>query len=647
MSRSTRSIRSRRITRCGTRRTASRAARGCSSSSTSPSGRTSRRAFSAAFPSSSSSYAACKHTWPGQSTPAWTRNRAAQIYWWLTERRGFAAADIDDAAFASAFATCDETVTVTLPQRLVDQGFATTSRRYHGDIVVSSGDDIDRVEAVLEAGMCGHVVVSNGKLQIRPGRDPAPVISLDDSWTLEPPTIQPWKGLEERFNAIDLTIAQSRDHEYAEYSVGRFVDTAALARDGGELRVRAIHLPDISEPIAAARIQAILLRENREARFLTGRFRPGDDFELLERVGPGDTIAYGSDALGHATANWRVLRHVVEPLSGIVTLACREELPGTYDDTLVLPELKQSNLFRPPDPTTVRVDAPTGVSVTESHEIQDDGTSVSSMTAAWANSIAPVTQLQWRSRPPVAPGGTPSWGDWSAIREVQGASDTIAIPGVTGTIWRVRVRHVYGDASASRWSVAEAAVARDTGAPGALANLAAVALPGGMEVSFDPPPDPDYSHARLYLKRGANSGALNESADFHGTFATSRVELLNLAPGQPYRCWARPVDHSRNEGPLAGPVQPRRRWPRARGRGRHRRGAHLREDRDGRAARRPAPRRLLGIRPARHGRRARVDGRAARERREQSVRLALRAAHGRAAFRRRRRGGPRGPCPWT
>lgn len=486
-----------------------------------------------------------KITWPGQDTPTWTRNAAAIYYWWLTVRRGFAADRIDTTAFRSAFTLCEEDVAVELPQRYIDQGFNATSKRYAVDAVIESGQDVERIEEDLDAAMAGGVAEKNGLLQIRPGRDYTSSFTLDDSWLAKDaiPVVNSVRPLQERVNAIDCEILQSSQHEWTRFSVGRFTDSDSEERDG-QTRANRIVLSYVADPIAAARIQAILLRRNRESRTVTARFRPGDQYELLENIAPGDVVTWGSAAYGLAADTYNVIL-VRYHLSGEVTLNLSQEIAGTFDDTLVLPELKPVNIARPPDPRSVFLSEPSALAVAEAYEVQDDGAVIVEMVATWTNTGSPNTQIQWQSRrdnPDYDPTDTSSqqyiYSDWTAAVSVQGTRAEITVPGIQGTVWRVRARHTYEDTQASRWAFAEAAVTRDVRPPGPITNLNASGIPSGLAITWTNPSDADFALAEITVTKGTDSSVTTVAADY--------VAIAPLEPETEYAITALAIDMSGN-----------------------------------------------------------------------------------------------------
>ena len=284
-----------------------------------------------------------KITWPGESTPTLTSNAAAVRYWWETERRGRIAAAIDVSSFAAAFALSDEDVDATngglspLPSGY--SAWPTTSKRYSVRGVFSSGDDIGGVEDQLDAAWAGEVVESAGLLYFRPGVDRAALLSIDDSQIIEPPVARPWPALQARVNALTGAIPQSSQHDWSALSlpqVPEVVTAAALERAGGK-RSGHVRLAYIDDPLAAGRLLAVALRRGQESLRIDLVVLPGEGFEYTGLI-PTDRILLTNSEYGLDDQRMEVEKILIRQ-DGAVALTLREDLDGTYDDTLVLPPL--------------------------------------------------------------------------------------------------------------------------------------------------------------------------------------------------------------------------------------------------------------------------------------------------------------------
>ena len=291
-----------------------------------------------------------KIPWPSQTTPAWTENAAALRYWWETVRRGRLADDIHTGDFTAAYNLCEQDVDVTNdgadPLPADYSGFNPVSKRYSINGVISAGDDVSQVEDQLDAAWAGEVVEVAGQLRFRPGVDKTvATLALTDADIVEPPVVQPWAPLQERVNAISTEIAQSRSHEWTVLGLPQYTDAAALNRDG-VLRPGSIQMAFVDDPIAAGRLQAILLRRSRESLRLELVVKPGNTFQRLALI-PTDRVKVTNSEFGLSDARMEVERVMVRE-DWSVELTLREDLDDTFADTLVLPSL-HPRVIRVPD----------------------------------------------------------------------------------------------------------------------------------------------------------------------------------------------------------------------------------------------------------------------------------------------------------
>ena len=174
-----------------------------------------------------------KLTWPGQSAAVWSDNAAAIRYWWLRTRRGLPAAAIDKASFQAAFSLCEQIITFGLPDGYED--YADTGKRYAVNGVIYADDDPERVEDELDFAWQGWAVELDGGYHFRPGaeRPIAGIIEPDDIIAIE--SIRPAPPLQDRINAVTVSLSQSREHDWLEASLTEFIDEGAMKRDAETL----------------------------------------------------------------------------------------------------------------------------------------------------------------------------------------------------------------------------------------------------------------------------------------------------------------------------------------------------------------------------------------------------------------------------
>ena len=338
-----------------------------------------------------------KTTWPGQTARKWTENAAALRYWWETERRGRPASAIHQGDFTAAYDLCELPVTVSLPSGY--EGFKAKSMRYSINGMVESGDDVSRVETNMDAAWAGQVIEAGGMIRFRPGgiRPATSSIVLTDKNIIDGPVTRPWPGLQERVNAVNTEILQSREHEWTSLSLPEYVDAPALARDGHQ-RPAQVRLEYVVDPIAAGRLQATNLRRQRESLRVQFTIMPGESFEHMEYV-PTEVVKLTSAELG-LTEQLMEVERVEYREDWSVNLTLREVLKGTYADTLVLPSLLPRPIRLPAEDTAPNV---SGLESDEIAETGTDGVTIIHLVVTWNTAAALVyrSRDQGKRSPPV------------------------------------------------------------------------------------------------------------------------------------------------------------------------------------------------------------------------------------------------------
>ena len=383
------------------------------------------------------------------SPAASTENAAAIRHWWETVRRGRPASAIDSTDFTAAYNLCDQAVTVTLPSGY--SGWNPTSKRYTINGVFSAGDDVSQVEDQLDAAWAGEVIESRGKLHFRPGKDSQNAIqTITDSDIIKPPVIKPWPALQERVNAISGEIPQSDEHDWTKLSLPEIPDPipqATLTRDGGK-RSGHVRLAYLTHPIAAGRLLATNLRRSQESLRLEMVVKPGDSFERTGLI-PTDRVLVTNSEYGLSSTRMEVERILVQQ-DGSVALTLREDVSGTYADTLVLPPAAPRVIHLPEEGDVPAVE---GLAVEEFAEVAPDGAVTVGLLISWTAAAVSYTEVRVREKPS---SGDPPW--------TLGTSTTaeFRFRGVTvSKTYQIQARHRNHEDVAGAWSVLEHTVGLD------------------------------------------------------------------------------------------------------------------------------------------------------------------------------------------
>ena len=487
-----------------------------------------------------------KITWPGQTTATWTRNAAALTYWLLTERIGWDTSEIDTTAFTAAYNLCGQTVDAgKLPTGYPD--WNSQSMRYALDGVVSTADDPAGVLANFEAAMAGHIVESAGKVSIVPGADRTAVAAITDADIVAAPVVEPWRALQDRVNAVDCIISQSSHpaHEWLRLNLPRYRDTDAITRDTQERTIN-ITLPYTVDPIAAGRIQAILLREARESlRFILAVRRGATDMSLMG-LKPTDVVTVTNSEYGMVDFQFRV-EQVKIGEDWTIVLMLREDQADTYEDTLHLPGLTPRAIRIAQDRQTVP--DVEDLAVDEIASIATDGTTIVNLDIEWT-AVSADTEVQVRTEE-VTGANSQAAGQWSS--SVASATNTIRPAGVVtvGVSYEVRARHRSLLGRNGEWSdLISHPVGGDVMPPGNITALAVEKIALGYILTWTNPTDADFSTVKVY------EGETNSlsSATVIAEIAANRFERLAAAGGVQLYLWVKPLDLTRNEGAATGPL---------------------------------------------------------------------------------------------
>jgi len=441
-----------------------------------------------------------KLTWPGQTDATWTENAAAIRHWLLRNRRGVPADKFNVASFNAAFALCEQDVTLTLPASHANQGLENTHKRYALNGIFDAGEDLSQIEAQMDAAWAGHIVEHGGEIFMRPGVERTPTQSVGLSDIVASSTFSPWLPIQERINAIRVTIPQAQNVEYTDNSLPELVDMQARDRDG-EYRPQELSFRFVANPLAAGRLQAILLRRLRQSATMQVTLKPGDSFERYNLI-PTDVINVTDTDFGIANKRFVITRKGVY-VDGSVVLDLMEDDPDIYDDTLVLPDLR---------PRVIRLGttrdtlvAVAGHALDEIASIAKDGSTIVQLVASWNPARVARTIVEWREL---------GLADWQRT-ESTGTSLVLANV-AAGETYEARFAHVNNGGKQGPWSATISdTIDGDLSPPSNPTGTMAVALPQGFRLAVTQPTlEADYARTQVFvLKLGTDYQATDKAND--------------------------------------------------------------------------------------------------------------------------------------
>ena len=271
-----------------------------------------------------------KFTWPGQTTPIYSNSAAVVRYWWLTQRSGVPVDIIDLSSFNAAQLVCTEGVNYTLPVQNYRE-YNGNSIRYPVNGLITSEDDPQSVTSELDFCWQGYVVESDARLYFRPGVNRPITQILTEKDIIDTESIQVAPILQNRINAMSMSIEQSSAKQYQNQNIPKQRDlNNQQIRDNNQelwtdLGVRRF----INDPIVAGRLLVIALRRAQVLSTYVYRIKPGQFLQWLTIL-PGDWITLENPSLG--LNGTMLVTGVVTNEDWSVTLTIQPQGDNFYED---------------------------------------------------------------------------------------------------------------------------------------------------------------------------------------------------------------------------------------------------------------------------------------------------------------------------
>ena len=418
-------------------------------------GRRTKNRFWDSIPQLSFLVQGLKFTNPALTTPTFTNNPADVWYWWLTERRGIPADEIDETEFLAARATCNTQI------------LSNTRRKYTCNGWIDADDDAVSVEAALGLSMAGSVVEHMGMHVIRPGVDRPSTLTLTEDDIIAEPLVVPAPPQADRYNQITGRLAQdagagwlNRDLEPVTDEVNEDRDGELLPRDLGDIRFT-------THRFRAKYLAAVLLRQAKDQTALDLRVRPGSTFQNVSLI-PGDKVTVTLPAYGFEEKDFQVVRHEVQSDMSVSLrlLAWPSDLFGA--------DYEEFDEVEPPTIVAQPVQQAQNVKFTPAVKVFNDGTSEVYIDATWDD--VPELQVEVYA----------TKGGDEVRQTVTGDSQTRLSPLDTGT-WTVEVTSISTEGRRSEPVREEVELKTDLFPDPPAVNLVAVRqLGGSIHVELNP-----------------------------------------------------------------------------------------------------------------------------------------------------------------
>lgn len=459
---------------------------------------------------------------PRTTATAWSDNPALCIRDYLTNNRygkGLPTSAINDTAFSAAANDLDSFTATPYV------GAPSTIKIFKTNIVLDTGEEIFRNVERLLLGCRGFLPYTQGQYALKIDQATSSLMTLDTSTIIGGIKISGSKK-EDRFNRVVVKFPNPETDWQPDQAIwpdaGSTEETTYLAEDGGTLLVDEVDLDGITNYYSARDIARILVLRSRNA-LRVGLQATSEALDLTI----GDVVS-----ITHPTPGWTAKPFQVEEVSlnydGTVGLSLIEYESSIYaydpaNEETVYPDSDLPNPFA--------VEPPSGLTITETTIIADDGTLLPSLRLTWtAADDAFVTQyeIQWQRAQAIEDYGSvgdeytesENWQsitlspdtqlDYGSIDEGITTGEPDYNSAFTGTLqyviqgvipsanYNIRIRSYNGFGAKSAFITTSTQPQGDTDPPGIPASVTAAGGLKEISLSWQIPTDPDYSHVEVW-----------------------------------------------------------------------------------------------------------------------------------------------------
>ena len=473
-----------------------------------------------------------KITWPGQTTPTFTRNVAALRYWVETERRGLSPTVIDRTTFDAALAACATAADFSGRSGL-PAGYTTVFQQYTFDDIITADMELEEIQASMDFCWQGEIANAGGVLYFRPGIDRPIRYAITEDHLISIEAARFNQSTQERINAATMTLNQSADHQYLEYEVPEIVDAHSLVQDQNQKQSVDLGAPlGVNLPVKASWLLTVALRRLRDSKQLAIVVFPGFEGNPYAYFGllPGDWVTLTVAEYGFDEKLFQVYSKTPND-DGTVSLILEEQSRGNYALNLTLPPL----MGQPGDlPNSRDVPNVSALASDEIARVQRDGTTVVFLDVTWT-ALPLFTEVEMRRQ------GT------TAVRKTESRTATASFEGVTvGDTYEVRARHRNRNNFVGDWTPWQAnTIDGDLTPPPDPTGVVFTAVPEGWRVNWAMSTATDYKHTAIYTSMDtaaefADATLLDENDG--GSFTQLGFDAVTEV-----KVWVRHVDQSGNE----------------------------------------------------------------------------------------------------
>ena len=508
---------------------------------------------------------------PRSSTTGYSNNAALCVRDYITSAYGLDDAAIDEAYFASAANDCDENVSTA---------GGGSQKRYTIDGVVNAGSTTGVALADMMEACNGTLFFSSGVWKIKVGVYEASVKSLTLDDFRSGITLPTRLSRRDNFNRVTGKFVYGGIYdENTNPNAGDWVETdfpaiesaTFLSEDNGIENTMDISLLMVTDSARAQRIAKQKLFRSREQLTISAEFG-------LSAMGVevGDVIdltieKYGWDQKEFEVASWRMF---IADTGGIrIAMTLRETSSAAFDWNAEEVDIVSNNTTLPTYYSTAAV---SGLALTATTVLNDDGITIPAIRATWNvsnDAFVQYYEVQYKRL-----GGEEDYGliadsqteseDWGSITVAFTAEEDYGLtnepilspdadyvstfgsttsfllqPVLNGYDYNVRVRSVTSLGVRSPWASATLGSVGDTTPPNAPLSLSAAAGYKSITLSWTNPGDQDLSYVEVWQNITNNLA----TAELIGSVAGTTFTVPNLPNNVTRYYWVRAVDYSLNK----------------------------------------------------------------------------------------------------
>lgn len=252
---------------------------------------------------------------------------------------GIDGADFDLPALMAAANACDA---------MAPDGQGGTEPSYRAGFEVQVADEPKAVIEELKKACAGALIDTGVTWAARAGGPGLPVYAVadDDILISDPETADPFPGLEEVFNGVQITYPDP-DQLWEQKAAPPRLDATYEAEDLGRRKMAQVSMPAVPFGAQVQRLSYSLLREERRFGRLT--FALGPEAAHLD---PGDVVSVTHEELGFDATPFEIAEVREDLRTGRRTLSLHQRDPGDWSvppaEVLPLPPSSTSVVDVPP-----------------------------------------------------------------------------------------------------------------------------------------------------------------------------------------------------------------------------------------------------------------------------------------------------------